>query len=137
MADEIRVVLEALRKLTGTDGTYKIIEAEEIIAELPYQMTKLQLSSIIRDLRDREYIKVKYFTPDEYCLLTANVKEDVVVYEGEETQETTATPTVARAEKPAKPVSSKKAFWMGFLGAFLGGGSIMAIAIILLELVFK
>ncbi len=138
MADEAKVVLEALRKLTGTNDIYKVIEAEEIIAELPYQMSKLQLSATIRDLRDREYIKVKYFTPDEYCLLTVKTKEDTLVQETEEIHETTAVATtVARAEKAPKPVSSKKAFLMGFLGAFLGGGAVMSIAIVLLELVFK
>ena len=142
MADEAKVVLEALRKLTGTNDIYKVIEAEEIIAELPYQISKLQLSATIRDLRDREYIKVKYFTPDEYCLLTVKTKEDTLVQETEEIHETTAVTTtvattVARAEKAPKPVSSKKAFLMGFLGAFLGGGAVMSIAIVLLELVFK
>ena len=63
---EAKLVLDALRKLTGTDGIYKVIEAEEILELLPVELTKLQLSSAIRDLRDREYIKVKYFTPDEY-----------------------------------------------------------------------
>ena len=99
MADEAKVVLEALRKLTGTNDIYKVIEADEIIAELPYQMTKLQLSATIRDLRDREYIKVKYFTPDEYCLLTVKTKEETVVAGGEEVYEATAVTTVQKAEK--------------------------------------
>ena len=136
MADEAKVVLEALRKLTGTNDIYKVIEADEIIAELPYQMTKLQLSATIRDLRDREYIKVKYFTPDEYCLLTVKTKEEAVVTTSDEVYEATAVTTVQKAEK-SSAVSSKKAFWMGFLGAFLGGGVIMSIAIVLLEVVFK
>ena len=136
MADEAKVVLEALRKLTGTNDIYKVIEADEIIAELPYQMTKLQLSAAIRDLRDREFIKVKYFTPDEYCLLTVKTKEEAPVVDGGEVYEATAVTTVQKTEK-VKPASSKKAFWMSFLGAFLGGGAVMSIAIILLELVFK
>ena len=136
MADEAKVVLEALRRLTGTNDIYKVIEAEEIIAELPYQMTKLQLSAAIRDLRDREYIKVKYFTPDEYCLLTVKAKEETAVVETGTVYEATAVTTLPKEEK-TKPVSDKKAFWMGFLGAFLGGGVVMSIAIVLLELVFK
>ena len=136
MADEAKVVLEALRRLTGTNDIYKVIEAEEIIAELPYQMTKLQLSAAIRDLRDREYIKVKYFTPDEYCLLTVKVKEETAVVETGTVYEAAAVTTLPKEEK-TKPVSDKKAFWMGFLGAFLGGGVVMSIAIVLLELVFK
>ena len=136
MADEAKVVLEALRRLTGTNDIYKVIEAEEIIAELPYQMTKLQLSAAIRDLRDREYIKVKYFTPDEYCLLTVKAKEETAVVETGTVYEAAAVTTLPKEEK-TKPVSDKKAFWMGFLGAFLGGGVVMSIAIVLLELVFK
>ena len=136
MADEAKVVLEALRRLTGTNDIYKVIEAEEIIAELPYQMTKLQLSAAIRDLRDREYIKVKYFTPDEYCLLTVKTKEESAVVETGTVYEAAAVTTLPKAEK-TKPVSDKKAFWMGFLGAVLGGGVVMSIAIVLLELVFK
>ena len=139
MADELKIVLEALRKLTGANDMYMVIEAEEIIAELPYQMTKLQLSATIRDLRDRGLIKVKYSSPDEYCLLTVKTKEVPVAQDRKDTPaEVASVPSVAPiATQKVKPVSSKKAFWMGFLGAFLGGGLIMSIAIILLELVFN
>ena len=102
MADEAKVVLEALRKLTGTNDIYKVIEADEIIAELPYQMTKLQLSATIRDLRDREYIKVKYFTPDEYCLLTVKTREDNAVETTEEVREVTVATVGTVAKQPAK-----------------------------------
>ena len=135
MVEEAKVVLEALRTLTGTNDIYKVIEAEEIIAILPKQMTKQQLSYIIKDLRDREYIKVKYFNPNEYCLLTVNGREDVI----ERTEEVVEAPVVSAPVKTEKTsaVSSKKAFWMGFLGAFLGGGAVMSIAIVLLQIVFK
>jgi hypothetical protein len=136
MADEIKSVLEALRKLTGTNDIYKVIEADEIIAELPYQMTKLQLSATIRDLRDRGLIKVKYFTPDEYCLLTVKTKETPVVQEKNDAP-VEMVPVNQPTKERVKPISSRKMFWMAFLGAFLGGGLIMSIAIILLELVFK
>ena len=139
MADGIKVVLEALRKLTGTNDIYKVIESEEIISELPYQMTKLQLSEVIRDLRDRGLIKVKYSSPDEYCLLTVKTKEAPVAQDKKDTPQGVVAPVVNAPTKEAavKPISSRKAFWMGFLGAFLGGGLIMSIAIVLLELVFK
>lgn len=134
---EAKLVLDALRKLTGTDGIYKVIEAEEILELLPVELTKLQLSSAIRDLRDREYIKVKYFTPDEYCLLTVRIIEDAVehVDGGEVTVPTAPVPSVAVTEQ-VKPVSSKKAIAAAFFGAFLGGGIVMAIAIVLLKFVF-
>jgi hypothetical protein len=131
---EAKLVLDALKKLTQVDGVYKVIEAEEIIELLPVPLTKLQLSSAIRDLRDREYIKVKYFTPDEYCLSTTRIIEDVV----EHTEEVTAVATVAPVapQVAQKPVSAKKAFALAFVGAFLGGGIVMAIAIILLKFIF-
>ncbi len=134
MVEEAKVVLEALRTLTGTDDIYKVIEAEEILAILPKQMTKLQLSSIIKDLRDREYIKVKYFKPEEYCLLTVKVVDEVLEHT-EEVAEATLVTAPAKTDK-AINVSSRKAFWMGFLGAFLGGGTVMSIAVVLLKYVF-
>ncbi|MCQ2603009.1 MAG: hypothetical protein MJ193_03665 [Clostridia bacterium] len=71
-----KVIYDVLKKLTGEDDVFKIIEAEEIIEKLPVEMSKVQLASIIRDLKDRNYISVKYFTPDEYCLLTLNYIEE-------------------------------------------------------------
>ena len=131
---EAKLVLDALKKLTEVDGVYKVIEAEEIIELLPVSLTKLQLSSAIRDLRDREYIKVKYFTPDEYCLSTTRIIEDVAEHADEVTAVATVAPQTAQVAQ--KPVSAKKAFVSAFLGALLGGGIVMAIAIILLKLVF-
>ncbi len=130
-----KLVLDALRKLTGTDGIYKVIEAEEILELIPDELTKLQLSSIIRDLRDREYIKVKYFTPDEYCLLTVRVVEEVAEYT-EEVAEATVVPSLVEVPQKQKKISSKAAFFTGFLGAFLGGALVMAIAIIIMKYVF-
>ena len=134
---EAKLVLDALRKLTGTDGIYKVIEAEEILELLPVELTKLQLSSAIRDLRDGEYIKVKYFTPDEYCLLTVRIIEDTVEHvDGGEVTVSTVTATPVAATEQVKPVSPKKAIAAAFFGAFLGGGIVMAIAIVLLKFVF-
>ncbi len=134
---EAKLVLDALRKLTGTDGIYKVIEAEEILELLPVELTKLQLSSAIRDLRDREYIKVKYFTPDEYCLLTVRIIEDALEHtDGGEVTVSTVTATPVAVAEQVKPVSSKKALAAAFFGAFLGGGLVMAIAIVLLKFVF-
>lgn len=135
---QAKMVLDALRKVTGTDGVYKVIEAEEILEVLPVELTKLQLSSAIRDLRDREYVKVKYFTPDEYCLLTVRVIEDVVEHAEEEVVVATATttPTTVAPTAPQKSVTAWKAFVLSFFGAFLGGGVVMSLAVILLKYVF-
>lgn len=74
-----KAVMSVLRELTGQDDTYKVIEADEILERLPAEidLDKQKLSVIIRDLRDREYLKVKYFTPDEYCLLTLKRTEEL------------------------------------------------------------
>lgn len=125
-----KAVYEALKKITGEDDVFKVVEADDIIEGLPFETNKLQLSAIIRDLRDREYIKVKYFTPDEYCLLTMKRVEELASI----AEEITAT-----VEKPATPESktvtthgvSAKVFWLAFLGAMLGGGIVVAIAIVL------
>ena len=55
-----------------SDGSYKIIDADEIISKLSDsdRCTKVELSGIIRTLSDNDYIKVKYSTVDEYCLAT-------------------------------------------------------------------
>ena len=75
-----KLVYDVLRSLVGDDDVYKIIEADEVLEKLPAdkQFTKVQLSAIVRDLKDREYIGVKYFTPDEYCLLTYKRFDDAV-----------------------------------------------------------
>ena len=45
-----------------SDGSYKIIDADEIISKLSDsdRCTKVELSGIIRTLSDNDYIKVKY-----------------------------------------------------------------------------
>lgn len=135
-----KAVYEALKKLTGEDDVFKVIEAEEIIEMLTFDMTKVQLSAIIRDLRDREYIKVKYFTPDEYCLLTLK-KLDELASIAEEIVSTTVekqpvNKTVA-GKNATVVVKTARVFWAAFLGALLGGGIVAAIAVILQIFVVK
>ena len=69
---EEQSVYDALCAITGDNEVYKIVEADEIMEALPpaVKLTKVQLSQIIKDLKERDYIRVKYFTPEEYCLLT-------------------------------------------------------------------
>lgn len=134
--NEAKIVYEALKKLTGGDDVYRVLEADEIIAQLSIDMTKMQLSSLIRDLRDREYIKVKYFTPDEYCLLTVKRTEEIA-------QMVENVVAVSSPERESAPPQNGKAnigwkvFLCAFFGAFLGGGLVTAIAIILQIFVFK
>ena len=64
-------VAKALIELTGTGDVYKVVEADEILERLPEgdRPDKQTLGTAIRDLRGLGCIEVKYFTPDEYCLL--------------------------------------------------------------------
>ena len=143
-----KLVYDALRSLVGDDDVYKIIEADEVLEKLPAdkQFTKVQLSAIVRDLKDREYIGVKYFTPDEYCLLTykrfddATAQPVVVAPSKPATKKEKAerVPYAAQAEQPekqAKPVKKGTVFFMAFLGALLGSAVVAAIAIVIARFV--
>jgi len=143
-----KLIYDILRSITQGDDVYKVIEADEIFALLPEgkTFTKVQLSSIIRELKDRDYISVKYFTPDEYCLLTLSRFDDVpeqpvITAELVETQEEKTQEKGARiryektTEKPAKTVKSGLVFLMSFLGALLGSAVIAAIAIVIAKFV--
>lgn len=141
MNAEARAVFEALRRIAGDDGVYKVIEAEEVLERLPAEMSsagKQQLGTVIRQLRDDGFVKVKYFTPDEYCLLTVKKLED----EAEEAPADAAAPAsksrvVATRTRSAEDRRQPKApgrvsvFLMAFFGSALGGMIVTAIAIIL------
>ncbi len=139
---EKKEVMRVLRELTGQDDVYKVIEAEEILEKISPDtpLNKQQLSAIIRDLRDREYLQVKYFTPDEYCLLTmkhteelAQLVEDVTVAAKEHVQE-----AEQAAQVPVTKVKVNKISVMifAFLGGLLGGGIVTAIAVIVQKFLF-
>ncbi len=129
---EKRAVMTVLRELTGGDDVYKVIEADEILQKLPdgVNMDKQSLGAAIRDLRDRDYIKVKYFTPDEYCLLTLKRTEELAHIVEEAAL--VATKEKAQSDAPAKSKklsfgANVKLFFVAFAGAFLGGGIVSAI----------
>lgn len=150
---EKKTVLSVLRELTGQDDVYKVIEADEILEKLPVgaAMNKQQLSSAIRDLRDREYLKVKYFTPDEYCLLTvkhteelAQMVEEVAAFAAKEKTPAEQTSEGGRseaqdaapsAETPRETVKVKvnkmSVMLFAFLGGLIGGAVVAALAVIL------
>ncbi len=135
-----QLVYEVLRSLTGDDDVYKIIEAEEVLERLPKnkQFSKVQLSSIVRDLKDRDYINVKYFTPDEYCLLTLKRFDNVEAVPQKQVQKEKPgkqervlyeQPT----EKVVKPVKKRMVFFMAFLGGLLGSAIVAAVAILIVK----
>lgn len=140
-----KAVMSVLRELTGQDDTYKVIEADEILERLPAEidLDKQKLSVIIRDLRDREYLKVKYFTPDEYCLLTLKRTEELA----QMVAEVTAIATKDRVIEPVVAEASDKAVkkkergklsvaLYAFLGGLLGGGIVTIISVIIQALAF-
>lgn len=158
MNAENRTVLGILRELTGGDDVFKVIEADEILAKLPEgaeAMTKQQLGVAIRELRDAEYVKVKYFTPDEYCLKTETkeLPEEapaVVVAEAVAEEESKALAEVqpenlpavrerkkAQKESRTSGVTGKAVpLFFGMIGAMIGGGIVTAIALILQKVLF-
>lgn len=139
-----QLVYDALRSITGDDDVYKIIEAEEVLEKLPKdkQFSKVQLSAIVRDLKDRDYINVKYFTPDEYCLLTLKRFDDVAQPTAQAKVETKKEKSERvlydkQPEKPATVTSVKKGvvFLMAFLGGLLGSAIVAAAAILIVHFV--
>ena len=159
--NEKKIVCKALMELCGTDGMFKVVEAEEIMERMPeVYMTKVQLSSIIRDLKERSFIKVKYFTPDEYCIQVLPIiekefeapKQDLppilAMEQGEVPQveevdtkaNVVSEATLVNPTKAESPVASKglvkKIFLAALLGSFLGGAVIAAIAIVIQKFVF-
>lgn len=137
---ECQTVYDAIRTLTGNDDVYKVVEAEEIIARLPQEvvLSKVQLSAIIRELKEREYIIVKYFTPDEYCLMANKRIEEKLKQERIATQEEEAPRAVTRVEKKpkekvTKPVSKSALFFASLLGSLVGSGIIAAITTLIIK----
>ncbi|MCQ2409712.1 MAG: hypothetical protein MJ068_04140 [Clostridia bacterium] len=146
LSQESRQIYDILRKLTGDDDIYKIIDADEVLEQLDgMELTKVQLSAIIKDLKERDYINVKYFTPDEYCLLTLKIIEDVPLpaakeetkQDGED-DDASKKERISYAQNEAKPIKAVKpgvVFLMAFLGAVLGSGVIAAIALVLSKII--
>ncbi len=151
-----KAVLDALKEIAGEDGLYKVVDADEVIEKLPetQKMSLTELSSVIKDLRDREYIKVKYLTLDEYCLLVLKHEEELKQFVEEvaaatvgiETQaaSTLQVPTKVKQQKASKAPQSVdnakpktfRSFVAGFFGAFFGGGIVMLIGFLLQHFVF-
>lgn len=130
-------IAAALRELTGIDGVYKVIEADEILEKLPAgsRPDKQRLSTLIRDLRDMNYLEVKYLTPDEYCLLTSRRLDELIAPAEEKVRtEQPATAVPAKREEPAakeRPKLGARLFLIAFSGSMLGGMIVAALAIIL------
>lgn len=141
LSAESQIIYDILCDITGGSEGYKIIDADEITAKLPADVafTKVQLSQLIRELKDLEYIDIKYFTPDEYCLRV--IKRAV---EQPKVAESIAEPTVEEPQKKERQLYGKKqagavkpglVLFMSFLGGIIGSGFVAAITAILLKFV--
>lgn len=137
-------VLEIIQDFCVEPDAFKVLDAEDILAKLPENMpmTKEELSNAIKELKDLELVKVKYFTLDEYVLSASPMAKIEQEKRKEEFKVEAAiasgiiAPTVnhdgkANTEKP------KSGFWGGFLGALIGGGIVVAIYILLNLFVLK
>lgn len=135
---DCNLIYETLRTLTDGDDVYKIIEAEEVLGALPEDCTinKQRLSAIIKELKERGYVSVKYFTPDEYCLLTIKRTEDAIVIPklnvpGEQSakRESWETP------KQKKAISGTALFFAAFFGSMIGSAIVATITALIIKFV--
>lgn len=139
----LKKVAAALIELAGTDDVYKVVEADEVLEKLPAgeSMDKQALGEAIRDLKNLGYLEVKYFTPDEYCLLVSPRAEELIAPPAAQTPTAPAAApdavlpaalprTSARRERGAKRVGAG-IFLAAFAGGMLGGAIVAMIAILL------
>lgn len=140
----LKKVVAALIDIAGTDDVFKVVEADEILEKLPAGTTldKQALSVIIRDLKGMGYLEVKYFTPDEYCLLVSRRAQELLAPAEEQPREegasSPATVSSAPAQKsaPRREKAPKHAFFGVLLAAFIGGiigGAVVTIIAVLVQ----
>lgn len=139
---ECQTVYDIIRALAGEDDVYKIIEAEEILERVPKEisLSKVQLSAIIRELKEREYITVKYFTPDEYCLLVIKriderAKQQGAILDEEKPQEQTLSDAKSGKPQKIKSVSKGVVFLMSLLGSLIGSGIVAVVTVLIIKFV--
>ena len=143
---ESQAIYDILCDITELSEVYKIVDADEINEKLPVgiTLTKVQLSQIIRDLKDREYVDIKYFTPDEYCLRVIKrvdpvekqtAGEDASIAENAEITEDAGERQLYGPKRNTGAVKPGLVLFMSFLGGVIGSGFVAAITAILLKFV--
>lgn len=139
---ECQTVYDLIRQIAGEEEVYKIIEADEILERIPkaIPLSKIQLSAIIRELKDREYILVKYFTPDEYCLSVVKRLEEAPkpaaqapAVEEEKPQERTLYQNKQIKAKSEKTVGKGVLFLMSLLGSLVGSAIVAVVTVLLIK----
>ena len=135
---ESQAIYDILCDITELSEVYKIVDADEINEKLPVgiTLTKVQLSQIIRDLKDRDYV--------EYCLRVIKRVDPVEKQTSveEESADSTAVETEDSGERqlygPKRGGGAVKpglVLFMSFLGGVIGSGFVAAITAILLKFV--
>ncbi len=139
---EHQTVYDIIKSVAVDNDVYKVIEADEILSRLPagLKMSKVSLSQIIRDLKDSDYLDVKYFTPDEYCLLVRKLIEDPIKQVVQQDVESPRGERTLYGEREKKEPKEKVAglgrvFFLSFLGAFFGSGIVAMIALLIIKFV--
>ncbi len=142
----LKKVVAALIDIAGTDDVFKVVEADEILERMPADaaIDKQALSVIIRDLKGMGYLEVKYFTPDEYCLLVSRRAQELLAPEEEETPAAPSLPSSAPAPaaQPAarrEKLSKRAAFGVmlaAFVGGIVGGAIVTMIAVLVQKFAF-
>ena len=146
LGNESQAIYDILCDITEISEVYKIVDADEITERLPanFNLTKVQLSQIIRDLKDRDYVDIKYFTPDEYCLRVIKriepeepiqTSEEAVGESAEEAVQSTAKNDKQLEVPGGRSAKPGLVLFMSFLGGVLGSGFVAAITAILLKFV--
>ncbi len=139
---ESQTVYDAIRSIAGEEEVYKVVEADEILTRLPSTLSfdKVKLASIIRELKDRGYILVKYFTPDEYCLaLVKKLDEDPSQAQNEsgQQQENNVYVPAQVIKRSGGSVSKAGAFFSALIGSILGSAIVAVITVLIVKFVLK
>lgn len=139
---ESQTVYDAIRSIAGEEEVYKVVEADEILTRLPSTLSfdKVKLASIIRELKDRGYILVKYFTPDEYCLALVKKLEDdpsQAQNEGGQQQENNVYVPAQVIKRGGGSVSKAGAFFSALIGSILGSAIVAVITVLIVKFVLK
>lgn len=97
------------------EGSYKIIEIDDIISCLPqkYGADRESVKQIVNHLASTDYISVKYSDEDVYCLSALPFGRQYVESEDEQEKKSKKLKSVARGAYIAL-------FFIALLGAFLG-----------------
>ena len=95
------------------------------------------------ELKEREYITVKYFTPDEYCLLVTKRIDERTKLQQQADDAQNAKQALSSQEskkksgeaKAVKTVGKGMVFFMSLLGSILGSGVVATITALVIRFV--